>query len=83
MVVKNDHFSLPACLFYAIIRYRIPSRPLAPDIASNGRSPNCFQSTAPAPAYFCIFLLFPTWAEKPVLMAVTERRDPHELQVMK
>lgn len=31
----------------------------------------------------CIFFLLPTWAEKPVLMAVTDRLDPHELHVIK
>lgn len=33
--------------------------------------------------YFCILLRLPTCAEKPVLIAVTLRRLPHELQVTK
>jgi hypothetical protein len=33
--------------------------------------------------YPCCLRLLPTCAEKPVLMAVTLLRDPHELQVMK
>lgn len=33
------------------------------------------------PIYARIFFLFPIWAEKPVLMGATERREPHELQV--
>ena len=32
---------------------------------------------------YLIFRLLPIWAEKPVLMAVTERLDPHELHVRK
>lgn len=34
-------------------------------------------------AYALCRLRLPTWAEKPVLMAVTLRRLPQELQVMK
>lgn len=33
--------------------------------------------------YAFIFFLLPTWAEKPVLMAVTDRREPQLLQVTK
>lgn len=33
------------------------------------------------PTQPCIFFLFPTWAEKPVLMAVTDRLEPHELHL--
>lgn len=35
------------------------------------------------PAQPCIFLLLPTWAENPVLIAVTDLREPQELHVMK
>jgi len=34
-------------------------------------------------AYLIILFRLPTCAEKPVLMAVTDRREPHELQVTK
>ena len=33
--------------------------------------------------YLTILFLLPTWAEKPVLMAVTERLEPQLLQVTK
>lgn len=40
-------------------------------------------STSARVAYARIFRLLPTWAEKPVLIAVTLRLEPHELHVRK